>query len=67
MGKGVSTPGVGKGDVGTGAIGGGFGGSVGKRSIPGVGANVLLLACADTIAMEAELIRMDVIESFIFD
>jgi len=35
--------------------------SVGKGVI---GAGV---SCADTIAMEAELIRMDVIESFIFD
>ena len=38
------------------------------RKIPGVGANVLFVPlCADTIAMEAELIRMDVILSFIFD
>ena len=53
---------MGKGVIGGGALG---------RTTPGVGANVLFvpkaISCADTIAMEAELIRMDVIESFIFD
>ena len=50
------------GSVGKGVIGGG---AVG-RIAPGVGDGVVG-TCADTIAMEAELIRMDVIESFIFD
>jgi len=48
--------------VGKGVIGEGVSGRVTET----VGANVLFV-CADTIAMEAELIRMDVIESFIFD
>ena len=50
------------GSVGKGVIGGGTGGAV----APGVGGGVVG-TCADTIAMEAEPIRMDVIESFIFD
>lgn len=52
--------------MGKGVIGGGTGGSLG-RTTPGVGAGVSTVSCADTIAMEAELIRMDVILSFMFD
>jgi len=48
---------VGKGVIGAGVVG---------RTMPGVGANVLFVP-ADTIAIEAELIRIDVILSFIFD